>query len=148
MNRRLFLKKLVKLLFYTLISSASVISFIFLYPSKIKKRQLTFFDIMDEDMLPKQGVKQHTINYKTEKHDTTITIYIITNNDNTYALSPICSHLGCIVYYNKNKELFICPCHKGQYDIAGNVIKGPPPKLLKSLPMQIKNGRVFVAINT
>ena len=31
------------------------------------------------------------------------------------ALSAVCTHLGCIVQWQKDKEQLLCPCHAGLY---------------------------------
>jgi len=46
------------------------------------------------------------------------------------ALSPVCTHAGCIVNFNPEEKTWDCPCHGGRYDIDGNVISGPPLKNL------------------
>src|ERR1700676_1927856 len=34
-------------------------------------------------------------------------------------LTSICSHLGCTVPWNKEKEQFVCPCHGGTFSADG-----------------------------
>ncbi|SFG81972.1 FAD-dependent oxidoreductase [Pedobacter insulae] len=46
------------------------------------------------------------------------------------ALSPVCTHAGCIVNFNPEEKTWDCPCHGGRYDIEGNVISGPPLRKL------------------
>ncbi|MBT1074563.1 ubiquinol-cytochrome c reductase iron-sulfur subunit [Geobacter grbiciae] len=60
------------------------------------------------------------------------------------ALSAICTHLGCIVQWEKDKQDFLCPCHGGRYTPDGVVISGPPPKPLEKLAITITNGIVTV----
>lgn len=36
-----------------------------------------------------------------------------------------CNHLGCALFYNKEENVFECPCHGSKFDINGNVIDGP-----------------------
>lgn len=48
--------------------------------------------------------------------------YLIVKEDKTiqeYGLSAICTHLGCVVPWNKAENKFICPCHASQYDETG-----------------------------
>lgn len=44
-----------------------------------------------------------------------------------YAMSLVCTHKKCTVKYRPGEEKFVCPCHKGEYDKAGAVLKGKPP---------------------
>ena len=43
-------------------------------------------------------------------------------------LSNSCAHLGCPVRWNTEKQLYLCPCHGGLYDINGGWVGGPPPR--------------------
>jgi len=58
------------------------------------------------------------------------------------ALSSICTHLGCIVHWDKTTQHFACPCHGGVYDRTGNVISGPPPRPLDHYEVKVENGVV------
>lgn len=56
------------------------------------------------------------------------------------AFSAVCTHLGCIIQWEKGARQFICPCHAGRYSPEGDVVSGPPPKPLKKLPVTQENG--------
>jgi Rieske Fe-S protein len=43
-------------------------------------------------------------------------------------LSNSCAHLGCPVRWMSDKQLYLCPCHGGLYDINGGWVGGPPPR--------------------
>ena len=60
------------------------------------------------------------------------------------ALSKICTHLGCIVEYNKEKNRLLCPCHAGVYDLEGNVLSGPPPRPLQKLPLKVEGETIVI----
>lgn len=60
------------------------------------------------------------------------------------ALSRVCTHLGCLVEYNKEENKFICPCHAGTFNIEGNVISGPPPKPLAKLPLTVEGDNIII----
>ena len=49
------------------------------------------------------------------------------------ALSPTCTHAGCIVKFNTEEKTWDCPCHGGRFDLNGNVITGPPRENLKQI---------------
>jgi cytochrome b6-f complex iron-sulfur subunit len=60
------------------------------------------------------------------------------------AFSAVCTHLGCIVQWEKDKQDFLCPCHAGHYSVDGAVTAGPPPKPLKKLPFIVGGGNITV----
>ena len=68
--------------------------------------------------------------------------------DEVIAISAGCTHLGCIVTWNEDQQIFKCPCHDGRYDADGKVISGPPPAPLKRHKTKIEGGRIFLATET
>lgn len=67
------------------------------------------------------------------------------NEQEIYALSAVCTHLGCVVKWNDaGKDLF-CPCHGGKFDVKGNVLGGPPPRPLPAFTAKIENEYIVVA---
>jgi cytochrome b6-f complex iron-sulfur subunit len=64
------------------------------------------------------------------------------------AVSAICTHLGCTVQWHPEEKKFICPCHQGIYDFNGNVLSGPPPRPLEKLQVKVRDGQIFVLMNS
>ncbi|MDO9069721.1 MAG: Rieske 2Fe-2S domain-containing protein [Deltaproteobacteria bacterium] len=60
------------------------------------------------------------------------------------ALSAVCTHLGCIVQWQKDKQDFLCPCHGGHYSPDGVVTAGPPPKPLPRIPFVLDGANITV----
>lgn len=60
------------------------------------------------------------------------------------ALSKVCTHLGCLVDYNKEKKKLICPCHAGVFSLEGHVESGPPPKPLSILPLKVEGENIII----
>ena len=48
-------------------------------------------------------------------------------NIESYGINAVCTHLGCVVPWNKAENKFKCPCHGSQYNADGKVIRGPAP---------------------
>ena len=57
------------------------------------------------------------------------TYLILDDNKNLadFALNAVCTHLGCVVPWNKAENKFMCPCHGSQYNKEGKVVRGPAP---------------------
>lgn len=60
------------------------------------------------------------------------------------ALSAVCTHLGCIVQWEKERQEFLCPCHAGRYAANGTVTGGPPPRPLPRLPFTVADGIITI----
>jgi cytochrome b6-f complex iron-sulfur subunit len=59
-----------------------------------------------------------------------------------YAVSTICTHLGCVV--KPNAEGFECPCHGSRFAANGDVTRGPAPRALPWLKVSVSGGVVTV----
>lgn len=60
-----------------------------------------------------------------------------------YAYSATCPHLGCPI--DHDERVFSCPCHVSALALAdGERLEGPAPRGLDPLPVEVKDGRVFV----
>lgn len=60
------------------------------------------------------------------------------------AFSAVCTHLGCIVQWEKDRQDFLCPCHGGRFSAEGVVTAGPPPRPLKKLALSVADGKITV----
>lgn len=59
-----------------------------------------------------------------------------------YALSLVCTHLGCTVTVTAGE--LACPCHGSIFDRQGRVLKGPADQSLRRLVVEERGGVVEV----
>lgn len=58
-------------------------------------------------------------------------VYIIRAKEGYfYALSAVCTHLGCITNWKSEEGIIACPCHGSKFNIDGIKIAGPAPRPL------------------
>jgi len=65
-------------------------------------------------------------------------------NGDFIALSSKCTHLGCALMANTEKNLLECPCHSSMFNIQGEVLRSPATKHLDRLDVIIENDLVKV----
>ena len=56
-------------------------------------------------------------------------------NGELSALSPVCTHLGCLVHWNSTEKSWDCPCHGSRFDPHGRVLNGPAVTALEARPI-------------
>ncbi len=69
-------------------------------------------------------------------------VAVYKEGDQIYAVSTVCTHLGCIVKPVDNG--FDCPCHGSKFAKDGAVLKGPAPKGLPWLEVKHLGGDNFL----
>ena len=72
-------------------------------------------------------------------------IFVVRTAEDTYVgLSAICTHMHCILAWDGERRVLDCPCHAGSFDVAGNVLAGPPPRPLQRYRVETQLGEIFV----
>lgn len=72
--------------------------------------------------------------------------WVVTRDGKEFIVfDPRCTHLNCPFYWDKQKEIFLCPCHDGRFDIDGNVTGGPPPRPLDRLEVMVKDDTILLS---
>jgi cytochrome b6-f complex iron-sulfur subunit len=65
------------------------------------------------------------------------------------AVSRICTHLGCRVNYQQDKQYIECPCHQSRFTTEGQRLSGPAEKNLATFEVTLKKdneGRVIAYV--
>lgn len=57
-------------------------------------------------------------------------IYLVRAAEGFFALSAVCTHLGCLTAWNQELGIIKCPCHGSEFTRTGVKIEGPAPKPL------------------
>jgi cytochrome b6-f complex iron-sulfur subunit len=135
MKRRSFLKLLTSALGFSALGSLAYPLFRFLLPieSAVKSKSI----ILPKSEIPVNTTKDFMIGL-------TPAIILNTRDKGFLAFSKVCTHLGCLVKYDKERQLFICPCHAGIFDLEGNVVSGPPPKPLPKFAVKVEGDNIVI----
>ena len=64
-------------------------------------------------------------------------IVVRTAEGKFHAFSATCTHLDCIVGFQKAENRIWCNCHGGAYDLTGRNIAGPPPRPLQPFKVNL-----------
>jgi Rieske Fe-S protein len=60
------------------------------------------------------------------------------------AFSQKCTHLGCAVTPELDRNCFFCPCHKGYFALdSGRPLAGPPRRPLPHITLETRDGVLF-----
>jgi nitrite reductase/ring-hydroxylating ferredoxin subunit len=71
-------------------------------------------------------------------------LLVRTGEDDYVAYSQKCTHLSCAVYYSREEDQLICPCHNGRFSIRdGAVIQGPPTRALPRVVLEQEGDRLI-----
>ena len=69
---------------------------------------------------------------------------ITIDGDKFFMAIGLCTHLGCIPTYLSEKYKFLCPCHGGLFNAAGEVLKAPPPSPLVIPPFKVEGKKLVI----
>jgi cytochrome b6-f complex iron-sulfur subunit len=76
-------------------------------------------------------------------------IYLVHAAEGFFALSAVCTHLGCLTTWNQELGIIACPCHGSKFYRTGEKIEGPAPKPLPWLNTWVSdNGDLMVDRST
>jgi Rieske Fe-S protein len=72
-------------------------------------------------------------------------LWLVRHADHVGAYSAVCPHLGCSIGFDAGKQVFYSPCHDSAFaKDDGAWLKGPAPRGMDPLPLEIKDGRIVI----
>lgn len=71
-----------------------------------------------------------------------IKAWLVRDSEGIYAISAICTHLGCTI--GEGEEKFVCPCHGSEFDFNSRVLQGPATKSLPNFEVSLSEGGLIV----
>ena len=75
-------------------------------------------------------------------------VWIVRDKKSIYALSTVCTHLGCTPNWLSSEKKFKCPCHGSGFRITGINFEGPAPRPLERYRIYLANdGQIIVDKN-
>lgn len=57
-------------------------------------------------------------------------VFIVRTPAGFFAVSAVCTHLGCITQWKPEANIIACPCHGSKFQPDGKKIEGPAPRPL------------------
>jgi len=66
-------------------------------------------------------------------------IFVVRGAEGFYALSAVCTHLGCLTAWKPELGIIACPCHGSKFKPDGSKIAGPAPRPLPWLRMWLSD---------
>ena len=72
-------------------------------------------------------------------------VYIVRMPEGFYAVSAICTHLGCVTQWKPDTDQIACPCHGSKFKADGTKVEGPAPRPLPHFAISLTaDGELFV----
>lgn len=99
---------------------------------------------------PKQTFKagfpdEYTVGEVSERWKDKYAAWIVRNPEQIYALSTVCTHLGCTPNWLANENKFKCPCHGSGFYKTGINFEGPAPRPLERFKITLADdGQILV----
>ena len=75
-------------------------------------------------------------------------VWIVRDKNGIYALSTVCTHLGCTPNWLEAEKKFKCPCHGSGFRSSGINFEGPAPRPLERFRIFLaSDGQIIVDKN-
>jgi cytochrome b6-f complex iron-sulfur subunit len=96
-----------------------VVTYRYLSPNVLFEPPTTF-RVGSPDLFP-----QNSVTFLLDQQ-----VYIVRTDQGFYAVSAVCTHLGCITQWKPELEQIACPCHGSKFTMNGTKVEGPAPRPL------------------
>jgi cytochrome b6-f complex iron-sulfur subunit len=95
------------------------------------------FKVGPPDNFPKKTVNE---DYKAKGK-----FWIVNDGQKIFAISVVCTHLGCTPNWMENERKFKCPCHGSGFTMQGINFEGPAPFPLRRFEVTLADdGQIVV----
>ena len=113
--------------------------FVFIMTSTVASLRMMFPRILYEPPSAfKAGFPQdYLVGEVSEKYKDDFRVWIVRESEGFYALSAICTHLGCTPRWLAADNKFKCPCHGSGFRPSGINFEGPAPRPLERLKIAL-----------
>ena len=91
---------------------------------------------------PKQSfsvgrIEDYAVGEVSERFKKKYAVWIVRDSEKIFALSTVCTHLGCTPNWLENENKFKCPCHGSGYYKTGINFEGPAPRPLERFKISL-----------
>jgi cytochrome b6-f complex iron-sulfur subunit len=71
-------------------------------------------------------------------------VFVVRTEVGFFALSAVCTHLGCITRWVEDEQSIACPCHGSKFSRDGALAQGPAPRPLRRIAIRLEDGELVV----
>ena len=134
---------------------AALIGMVLIYPlasytilPTLKRRSKEWIVLLDPSQLKPHEPKNIEVVMSLKdgwlKSTTVKSVWAVQKNEGEIVIySPLCTHLGCGYRWEAEQKVFMCPCHGSVFNMDGQVLAGPAPRSLDTLPVKVENDRIW-----
>ncbi len=117
--------------------SVALLGFLrFLFPRVLFEPPTAFKAGPPSDYVPGTVDTRYTLSHR---------VWIVREPEYFYALSAICTHLGCTPRWLPSEDKFKCPCHGSGFKRSGVNFEGPAPRPLERFKITLaEDGQILV----
>ena len=138
MDRRSFLKWLTLgwAAFAAIVAGYGTLVMRFMFPNVLFEPKQSFVAGTIED---------YTVGEVSERYKERYGAWIVRDAEKIFALSTVCTHLGCTPNWLPNEGKYKCPCHGSGFYQNGINFEGPAPRPLERFKITLsEDGTIIV----